>query len=114
MTAIHETSTRRAPSTSTRSTSPIPRSSTTRGTSTRRCVTSTTSTTTPHNDLYIAARHEDVFHISRDERDCTVNRFGVRPKIAGDMSIITLDGDEHVAHPPPHQHRASRPAGCAT
>jgi cytochrome P450 family 142 subfamily A polypeptide 1 len=47
------------------------------------------------NDLYIAARHEDVFHISREpERYC--NKFGVRPVIAGDMSIITLDGDEHV------------------
>ncbi len=47
------------------------------------------------NDLYIAARHEDVFHVSRDgELYC--NRFGVRPKIAGDMSIITLDGEEHL------------------
>ncbi len=47
------------------------------------------------NDLYIAARHEDVFHISRDN-ELYCNRFGVRPKIAGDMSIITLDGEEHV------------------
>jgi cytochrome P450 family 142 subfamily A polypeptide 1 len=47
------------------------------------------------NDLYIAARHEDVFHISRDG-GLYCNRFGVRPIIAGDMSIITLDGDEHV------------------
>jgi cytochrome P450 family 142 subfamily A polypeptide 1 len=47
------------------------------------------------NDLYIAPRHEDVFAISRDpETYC--NRFGVRPKIAGDMSIITLDGEEHL------------------
>jgi cytochrome P450 len=47
------------------------------------------------NDLYIAPRHEDVFTLSRnEERYC--NRFGVRPKIAGDMSIITLDGDEHT------------------
>ena len=47
------------------------------------------------NDLYIAARHEDVFAISRNaERYC--NKFGVRPVIAGDMSIITLDGDEHT------------------
>ncbi len=47
------------------------------------------------NDLYIAARHEDVFLMSREsERYCS--RFGVRPVIAGDMSIITLDGDEHV------------------
>jgi len=47
------------------------------------------------NDLYIAARHEDVFTLSRDEQTYC-SRFGVRPKIAGDMSIITLDGDEHV------------------
>ncbi len=47
------------------------------------------------NDLYIAARHEDVFAISRDS-ETYCNRFGVRPKIAGDMSIITLDGDEHL------------------
>ena len=47
------------------------------------------------NDLYIAGRHEDVFHISRDG-GLYCNKFGVRPIIAGDMSIITLDGDEHV------------------
>jgi cholest-4-en-3-one 26-monooxygenase len=47
------------------------------------------------NNLYVAARHEDVFHISRDaETYC--NRFGVRPKVAGDMSIIVLDGEEHL------------------
>lgn len=48
------------------------------------------------NDFYIAPRHEDVFHISRDN-ETYVSRFGVRPIIAGDMSIITLDGPEHVA-----------------
>ena len=47
------------------------------------------------NDLYIAARHEDVFHISR-EAETYCNKFGVRPKIAGDMSIIVLDGEEHT------------------
>jgi len=47
------------------------------------------------NDFYIAPRHEDVFTISRDT-DTYVSREGVRPKIAGDMSIITLDGEEHV------------------
>ena len=47
------------------------------------------------NDLYIVARHEDVFHMSRED-DLYCSKFGVRPKIAGDMSIITLDGDEHV------------------
>ncbi|MEI2652438.1 MAG: cytochrome P450 [Microthrixaceae bacterium] len=49
-----------------------------------------------HNDFYIAPRHEDVFHISRDNQ-LYISGFGVRPKIAGDMSIITLDGPEHVA-----------------
>ncbi|MCB1285453.1 MAG: cytochrome P450 [Microthrixaceae bacterium] len=48
------------------------------------------------NDLYIAPRHEDIFHISRNN-DIYVSRYGVRPKIAGDMSIITLDGPEHIA-----------------
>ncbi len=47
------------------------------------------------NDLYIAAKHEDVFHFSR-EADTYCSRFGVRPVIAGDMSLITLDGDEHT------------------
>ncbi len=47
------------------------------------------------NDLYIAARHEDVFHISREDA-IYCSMYGVRPRIAGDMSIITLDGDEHV------------------
>lgn len=47
------------------------------------------------NDLFIAPRHEDVFHISRDE-ETYCSRYGVRPLIAGDMSIITLDGEEHV------------------
>lgn len=47
------------------------------------------------NDLYIAPRHEDIFTISRDN-ETYCSRFGVRPKIAGDMSIITLDGDEHI------------------
>jgi cholest-4-en-3-one 26-monooxygenase len=47
------------------------------------------------NDLYIVARHEDVFTISR-EPETYCNRFGVRPVIAGDMSIITLDGEEHI------------------
>lgn len=47
------------------------------------------------NDLYIAPRHEDVFTMSRNsDRYCS--KFGVRPVIAGDMSIITLDGEEHT------------------
>jgi cytochrome P450 len=51
------------------------------------------------NNLYIAARHEDVFHISRNN-ELYCSRFGVRPIIAGDMSIITLDGDDHIRTPP--------------
>ena len=47
------------------------------------------------NDLYIAARHEDVFAISRDDATYC-SKFGVRPVIAGDMSLITLDGEEHT------------------
>lgn len=47
------------------------------------------------NDLWVASKHEDVFHFSRDaETYC--NKFGVRPVVAGDMSIITLDGEEHT------------------
>ncbi|MFV0315643.1 MAG: cytochrome P450 [Microthrixaceae bacterium] len=48
------------------------------------------------NKLYIAPRHEDVFHVSR-ETEFYISGEGVRPAVAGDMSIITLDGAEHVA-----------------
>ncbi|MGZ6997907.1 MAG: cytochrome P450 [Acidimicrobiia bacterium] len=48
-----------------------------------------------HNELWVAGRHEDVFHFSRHP-ELYCNRFGVRPVVAGDMSIITLDGEEHV------------------
>jgi len=47
------------------------------------------------NDLYIASKHADVFHFSR-ESETYCSRFGVRPAIAGDMSLITLDGEEHT------------------
>ena len=48
------------------------------------------------NKLWILSRHEDVFAISRDpSRYC--NRFGVRPNIAADMSLIAMDGEEHTA-----------------
>ncbi len=47
------------------------------------------------NDLWVAGRHEDVFHLSRHP-ELYCNRFGVRPVVAGDMSIITLDGEEHI------------------
>lgn len=47
------------------------------------------------NDLWVVSRHEDVFHMSRTpERYCS--GYGVRPRIAGDMSLITLDGEEHL------------------
>jgi cytochrome P450 family 142 subfamily A polypeptide 1 len=47
------------------------------------------------NDLYVVSRHEDVSHVSRkNELYCA--KFGVRPVIAGDMSIITLDEPEHT------------------
>ncbi len=64
------------------------------------------------NELYIAPRHEDVFHVSR-ETDYYVSSNGVRPAVAGDMSIITLDGAEHL-----HQRRlisqgfTPRPRAC--
>jgi cholest-4-en-3-one 26-monooxygenase len=47
------------------------------------------------NDLYVAARYDDVFHISRHP-ELYNNKYGVRPKIAGDMSLITLDAPEHT------------------
>ncbi len=48
------------------------------------------------NKLWILSRHEDVFAISREpSRYC--NRFGVRPNIAADMSLIAMDGEEHTA-----------------
>ncbi len=40
---------------------------------------------------------------SRVSRRRYCNRFGVRPIIAGDMSLITLDGEEHTRHAAPHQ-----------
>lgn len=47
------------------------------------------------NDLYVVSRHEDVSHVSRNN-DLYCTGFGVRPKIAGDMSLITLDEPEHT------------------
>ncbi len=47
------------------------------------------------NNVYIAARYQDVFEVSRDDA-LYCSKYGVRPKIAGDMSIITLDGEEHT------------------
>jgi cytochrome P450 family 142 subfamily A polypeptide 1 len=47
------------------------------------------------NNLWVASKHEDVFHFSR-QAETYCNKYGVRPVIAGDMSIITLDGEEHT------------------
>jgi cytochrome P450 family 142 subfamily A polypeptide 1 len=47
------------------------------------------------NDLWVASKHEDVFHFSR-QSETYCSKYGVRPVIAGDMSIITLDGEEHT------------------
>lgn len=47
------------------------------------------------NNLWIAARHEDVFHFSRNP-EMYSNRFGVRPLIAADMSLIAMDPPEHT------------------
>lgn len=47
------------------------------------------------NNLWVASKHEDVFHFSR-QAELYCNKYGVRPVIAGDMSIITLDGEEHT------------------
>jgi cytochrome P450 family 142 subfamily A polypeptide 1 len=47
------------------------------------------------NELYVVSRHEDVSHVSRNNELYSA-KFGVRPIIAGDMSIITLDEPEHT------------------
>ncbi len=47
------------------------------------------------NNLWVAGRYEDVSHFSRHP-ELYCNRHGVRPVVAGDMSIITLDGEEHI------------------
>lgn len=47
------------------------------------------------NNLWVITRYDDVFHISRTP-ELYCNGQGVRPVIAGDMSIITLDGEEHI------------------
>ena len=45
--------------------------------------------------LWLASKHEDVSHISRHP-ELYCNRFGVRPRIAAPMSIITMDDPEHA------------------
>lgn len=47
------------------------------------------------NNLWVVSRYEDVRAVSMNsDRYC--NRFGVRPKVAGDMSVIALDPPEHT------------------
>ncbi|MDZ7674030.1 MAG: cytochrome P450 [Acidimicrobiales bacterium] len=47
------------------------------------------------NDLYIAARHEDVSHVSRNQERYSAAE-GVRPNVPADMSIISMDDPEHT------------------
>jgi cytochrome P450 family 142 subfamily A polypeptide 1 len=47
------------------------------------------------NEMWIAARHEDVSHISRHQELYSAAQ-GVRPKIAVPMSIISMDDPEHT------------------
>ncbi|MCC5953531.1 MAG: cytochrome P450 [Acidimicrobiia bacterium] len=48
-----------------------------------------------HNGLWLISRHEDVAAISRDpDRYCS--RYGVRPRVAAPMSIISMDDPEHT------------------
>lgn len=47
------------------------------------------------NQLWVISRHEDVSYISRTpERYCS--KFGVRPKVAAPMSLISMDEPEHT------------------
>ena len=47
------------------------------------------------NEMWIAARHEDVSHISRHQELYSAAQ-GVRPKITVPMSIISMDDPEHT------------------
>jgi cytochrome P450 family 142 subfamily A polypeptide 1 len=47
------------------------------------------------NELWVAARHEDVSHISRHPELFSAAQ-GVRPRIAAPMSLISLDDPEHT------------------
>lgn len=47
------------------------------------------------NDLYIAARHEDVSHVSRNQERYSAAQ-GVRPNVPAAMSIISMDDPEHT------------------
>jgi len=47
------------------------------------------------NELWVISRHEDVAYVSRTPaRYCS--KFGVRPKVAAPMSIISMDDPEHT------------------
>ena len=48
------------------------------------------------NDLYVVSRYEDVYYVS-SHNELFCNKYGVRPKVAGDMSLIAMDGPEHLA-----------------
>jgi cytochrome P450 family 142 subfamily A polypeptide 1 len=47
------------------------------------------------NDLWVASRHEDVSHVSRNDGLYSAAQ-GVRPKVAAPMSIIAMDDPEHT------------------
>jgi cholest-4-en-3-one 26-monooxygenase len=47
------------------------------------------------NDLWVVSRHEDVFHVSRND-DLYIAGAGVRPRVAAPMSIISMDDPEHT------------------
>ncbi len=47
------------------------------------------------NQLYVASRHEDVSHISRNQERYSAAQ-GVRPNVPAVMSIISMDDPEHT------------------
>ncbi|HEX8802939.1 MAG TPA: cytochrome P450 [Acidimicrobiales bacterium] len=47
------------------------------------------------NELWVVSRHDDLSHISRDQRRYSAAQ-GVRPKVAAPMSIISMDDPEHT------------------
>lgn len=47
------------------------------------------------NELWVVSRHADVSHVSRNP-DLYCSRYGVRPKVAAPMSIISMDDPEHT------------------
>src|SRR5690606_9219955 len=47
------------------------------------------------NELWVISRHEDVALVSRST-ELYCSKFGVRPKVAAPMSIISMDDPEHT------------------